>query len=168
MKKYIVGFLVGAFFTVSATAFADDIQNLIGKKVEAQYTVEVNGKTLKTVVVEGSNYAPVKAFSEAAGFEVTTEGKNVKVSEVKSVNNSTVTSDTAQKINNINWAIDAANKKIERYSKAIETYQTGGKDTDSETTKNDIQNTIKFYNDEINKYKENITNLQAQLSELQP
>jgi len=81
MKKQVAGFVAGAIFTLSATAFADDIQNLIGKTVQAQYMVEINGQTLNTVVVEGKNYAPVRSIGEAAGYEVINDGKNVILKE---------------------------------------------------------------------------------------
>lgn len=32
MKKYIAGFLAGAVFVLSASAFADDIKSLVGKR----------------------------------------------------------------------------------------------------------------------------------------
>jgi cobalamin biosynthesis protein CbiG len=85
MRKYIVGFLVGAIFTLSTSVFADDIQSLIGRKVQAESTVSVDGQKLTTIVVEGKNYAPVRSLGEAAGYTVTVDGKDVimSTSEVK-------------------------------------------------------------------------------------
>lgn len=46
MKKYVAGFLAGAVFVLSASAFADDIQSLIGKKIQGEAVVELNGQAL--------------------------------------------------------------------------------------------------------------------------
>jgi hypothetical protein len=81
MKKYVVGFLAGILFSISATVFAEDIQNLIGKKVQAEYVVEINGQALSTVVVEGKNYAPVRSLGEAAGYKVDVNGKKVTLTK---------------------------------------------------------------------------------------
>lgn len=77
MKKYIVGFLAGAVFAISATAFADTIPSLIGKKVQAQYTVEVNGKVLNTVVVEGSNYVLFALLERQQGMMYLLKGRRL-------------------------------------------------------------------------------------------
>lgn len=45
--------------------------SLIGKKVQNVVTVTVNGKTVKdAVVIDGTTYAPVRSFSEAAGYSI--------------------------------------------------------------------------------------------------
>ncbi|MNM07363.1 hypothetical protein D3C81_174050 [compost metagenome] len=107
MKKYIVGFLIGAVFTVSTSVFADDIQSLVGKTVQAESTVVVNGQTLNTVVVEGKNYAPVRTIGEAAGYIVTVEGKKVimNTAEVKEKYR-------LEKLESLQKAISATEKEI--------------------------------------------------------
>lgn len=78
MKKYIAGFLAGAVFVLSATAFADDIQSLIGKKIQGETVVELNGQALDTaIIVDGKSYAPVRTIGEAAGYGVSMQNKKI-------------------------------------------------------------------------------------------
>lgn len=72
MRKYIVGFIIGVFMTASVSAYADNIVSLVGKQVQGEFLVMVNGKELpqKAVVIDGSSYAPVRAIGESAGYDV--------------------------------------------------------------------------------------------------
>ncbi|WP_438447409.1 stalk domain-containing protein [Gorillibacterium sp. sgz5001074] len=72
MKKYVIGFLAGCAFMTMATAFADDVQSIIGKTVEMTYPVSVNGESLNVpaAVIGDSAYLPVRAVSEAIGLNV--------------------------------------------------------------------------------------------------
>jgi valyl-tRNA synthetase len=82
MKKYVAGFLVGALFTVSATAFADEIKTMVGKKIQGEMVVELNGQALDTaIIVDGKSYAPTRSIGEAAGFEVNMKDKKIILSE---------------------------------------------------------------------------------------
>ncbi|MEK3717907.1 hypothetical protein [Paenibacillus sp. FSL R7-0333] len=167
MKKYIVGFLAGTVFAISATAFADTIPSLIGKKVQAQYTVEVNGKILNTVVVDGSNYAPVRAFSEAAGYDITAEGKNVKLSEVKAV-------DSIKPLPTFKYTKDELEKEIKYYENMIQGNQeaidrvkelvASGKYSDAELS--DVQNRLERSEKDLVSDKARLAELQAQLAEM--
>lgn len=69
MKKYLIGFVAGAIVATAATAFADDIQSLIGREVQGEFKVTVQGKELeqKALVIDGTSYAPVRAIGEAVG-----------------------------------------------------------------------------------------------------
>ncbi|WP_339297567.1 hypothetical protein MKY92_21675 [Paenibacillus sp. FSL R5-0623] len=59
----IAGFLAGAVFLLSATAFANDIKSLVGKKIQGEAVVELNGQALDTaIIVDGKSYAPVRAI----------------------------------------------------------------------------------------------------------
>lgn len=68
---FVSGILVGIILSVSTTAFADTI-GLIGKKVEGEFAVTLDGKQLtsKAGVIEGTSYLPVRAVSEALGLDV--------------------------------------------------------------------------------------------------
>lgn len=82
MKKYIAGFLAGALFTIAGAAFADDIQSLIGKKIQGEAVVELNGQALDTaIIVDGKSYAPVRAIGEAAGYDVSMQNKKIILGE---------------------------------------------------------------------------------------
>lgn len=85
MKKYIAGFLAGAVFVLSASAFADDIQSLVGKKIQGEAVVELNGQALDTaIIVDGKSYAPVRVIGEAAGYDVSMQNKKIILDEKSS------------------------------------------------------------------------------------
>ena len=69
MRKYVVGFVVGALLIFGSQTIADSI---VGKKIEGVTKVNLNGVDLSTpaIVVEGISYAPIRAISEALGLEV--------------------------------------------------------------------------------------------------
>lgn len=77
MRKYLIGFIVGVVISASATAYADDIANLIGQQVEGQTPIYLNGTKLDdAVIIDSKSYAPVRTVSDAAGLEVFfTEGE---------------------------------------------------------------------------------------------
>ncbi|GGH45896.1 hypothetical protein GCM10008014_08220 [Paenibacillus silvae] len=82
MKKYLAGFLAGVLFTIAGAAFADDIQSLIGKKIQGEAVVELNGQALDTaIIVDGKSYAPVRAIGEAAGYDVSMQNKKIILGE---------------------------------------------------------------------------------------
>lgn len=75
MKKpfhMFIGILIGAAITVSATAAAEELQSLVGKKIDGEFTVTLNGKELavKAGTIEGTSYLPVRAVSESLGLDV--------------------------------------------------------------------------------------------------
>lgn len=169
MKKQVAGFLAGAIFTLSATAFADDIKSLVGKKVQAEYTVEVDGKVLNTVVVEGKNYAPVRAIGEAAGYSIVVDGKKVILnSEVKAVDNiktlpsSKYTKEQlAEEIKYYENMIKGNQEALERVKESI----SSGKYSGDELTY--LQTNLEKAEKNLTNDKSRLAELEAQLAELQ-
>lgn len=85
MKKYVAVFLAGAVFVLSASAFADDIKSLVGKKIQGEAVVELNGQALDTaIIVDGKSYAPVRVIGEAAGYDVSMQNKKIILDEKSS------------------------------------------------------------------------------------
>lgn len=78
MKKIIVSFLAGALLMVSVQAFGSSVSQ-IGKKIQTEYTVTIDGQKLKVpaIAVDGQSFAPVRAFGNAAGYEVSVSGKDI-------------------------------------------------------------------------------------------
>lgn len=75
MKKWtygIIGAFVGVAMTISFSAAAEEFQSLIGKQVEGQVAVIVDGKEISVpaAIIEGTSYAPVRAVAEAVGRNV--------------------------------------------------------------------------------------------------
>lgn len=78
MKKIIVSFLAGALLMVSVQAFGSSVSQ-IGKKIQTEYTITIDGQKLKVpaIAVDGQSFAPVRAFGNAAGYEVSVNGKDI-------------------------------------------------------------------------------------------
>ncbi|OMD92709.1 MULTISPECIES: hypothetical protein [Paenibacillus] len=84
MKKIITGAIAGALLLTSVSVFADSA-SLVGKKVQGLFTVEQNGtKIADAVIIDGVAYAPVRAVSQAAGVQLTVEGKKIIMKESES------------------------------------------------------------------------------------
>ncbi|MDK8193778.1 hypothetical protein QP794_27220 [Paenibacillus sp. UMB7766-LJ446] len=82
MKKYVASFLAGALFVLSTTAFANDIKSLVGKKIQGEAVVELNGQALdNAIIVDGKSYAPVRVIGEAAGYDVSMQNKKIILDE---------------------------------------------------------------------------------------
>lgn len=80
MKKFIMGLIVGLALSLAVTAYAEDIKSLVGKQVDGQAAVVLDGEELsvQAVIIEGTSYAPIRAVGEAVGKEVDwKEGKVV-------------------------------------------------------------------------------------------
>lgn len=80
MRKYVIGFVVGAGLTFAIQAGA---ASLLGTTVDAVIQVEVDGESLgQAPVIDGVSYLPVRTFGNKAGYEVTFgEGKATLESE---------------------------------------------------------------------------------------
>ncbi|MNR93452.1 hypothetical protein D3C72_245090 [compost metagenome] len=72
MKKFVMGLVLGVGLTVAVSAAAEEIQSLIGKQVEGQVAVVVDGVQINVpaAIIDGTSYAPVRAVAEAVGKEV--------------------------------------------------------------------------------------------------
>jgi hypothetical protein len=72
MKKFILGLLIGMALMCAGSAFADDIQSFIGKTIQGQFPVTVDGKSLDmpAIVIDGTSFLPVRSFGESVGYNV--------------------------------------------------------------------------------------------------
>ena len=72
MRKYIIGMLVGFVLAFSLSAHAEDIKTAIGKVIQGEFPVKINGKQLdkNAIVIEGSSYLPVRVMGDALGLDV--------------------------------------------------------------------------------------------------
>lgn len=94
MRKYIVGFMVGLLFA-SAFPVYGAVTSMIGKKVQAENKVEVNGKSLDvtSVNIGGTTYAPNRAIADALGMDIKFENNTVVFSSKEKAGD-TVTTQT--------------------------------------------------------------------------
>lgn len=75
MKKLghlVMGIAIGAALTLSASVAAEEIRSLIGKQIDGEFMVTLNGQQLpvKAGTIEGTSYLPVRVVSEALNLEV--------------------------------------------------------------------------------------------------
>ncbi|CQR57208.1 hypothetical protein [Paenibacillus riograndensis] len=82
MKKLAAGFLAGAVLMIGTQAIGAST-SLVGKTIQAEYTVNVYGKKLAVpaIVIDGKSYAPVRAIGELAGYKVSLSGKTISLDE---------------------------------------------------------------------------------------
>lgn len=67
MKKVVIAFVAGALLMASGQVLADSVSK-IGKKIDGEAKVVLNGKQLSNAVIsEGKSYAPVRDIAEALG-----------------------------------------------------------------------------------------------------
>lgn len=169
MKKYITGFLAGALFTVAGAAFADDIQSLIGKKIQGEAVVELNGQALDTaIIVDGKSYAPVRAIGEAAGYDVSMQDKKIILDD-KVSNTSTET--TPGKEQNVEEQTAKLNDRIANANKRIAETELLLKGMVEETNKPGYvdkgeQVFIDNYNKKLAEQQSLLSDLESQLAAL--
>jgi peptidoglycan hydrolase CwlO-like protein len=70
MKKYVIGFIIGALLMFSGQALANTVSR-VGLKVGSEATVILNGNQLPdAIIVDSKSYAPVKDIADAFGADV--------------------------------------------------------------------------------------------------
>lgn len=72
MKKFMTGLIAGMLLMVSMTTFAEEIESYIGKVIEGQFLVIVDGQKVDKpgLVIEGTTYLPVRATAELFGYDI--------------------------------------------------------------------------------------------------
>lgn len=72
MKKFMTGLIAGMLLMVSMTTFAEEIESYIGKVIEGQFPVIVDGQKVDKpgLVIEGTTYLPVRATAELFGYDI--------------------------------------------------------------------------------------------------
>ena len=78
MRKYLVGFIAGLLLASAFPAYGS-VTSMIGKQVQAENSIIVNGLELdvKAVNIDGTTYTPNRALAEALGAEIGFEDKKV-------------------------------------------------------------------------------------------
>lgn len=92
MRKYIIGTIFGFLLAVTTSVYANDVTTLIGKTIQAEFPVTINGKVLekKALVIDGTSYVPLRIIGEAIGYESsfnTDLGITFKLSEANKMAN---------------------------------------------------------------------------------
>lgn len=77
-RRYVIGGIAGAALMFSVTAYGANIGK-VGKVIQAEVDVTVDGKQLpvNAIAVDGTAYAPLRAFGDATGYNVAYSKKGV-------------------------------------------------------------------------------------------
>jgi len=81
MKKVVIAFLSGFLLAIGASSAFAEVESLIGKKVDGQAPVLVNGKMsdISAILVKGRSYIPLRAAGELFGVSVAWKDGEVHV-----------------------------------------------------------------------------------------
>jgi peptidoglycan hydrolase CwlO-like protein len=121
MKKFISGLVVGVLLFASTTVFADSAKSLLGKKVQGTFDVSFNGHQIGSApVIDGSTYLPVRSISEAAGINISVEGKRIELTTTDEIVPTVTDAETDAK-NRSNAEISA---QIGLLKNKIQTYES--------------------------------------------
>ncbi|KKO51157.1 hypothetical protein [Paenibacillus sp. DMB20] len=127
VKKLVAGFILGAFIMMSAQAFGDGI-SFIGKKVDGQTTVTINGEEIgEAVIINGKSFAPVREITEGFGGKVEqASGKgialkmdDVSVSTTDNPNTDNTSTDNTKLKSELEQKIDQQKKQIKSINEVI-------------------------------------------------
>jgi hypothetical protein len=169
MKKFAMGVIVGAVLAFSASTYADDIAQMIGKQVDNEYPVVLNGATLnnRSVAIEGTSYAPVREISEKLGLNVKFENDTVILSKPQEVNNvPTKVLSKEEQIINLNTEINELARRIHAIKQSNATIQilidTGKPDQNNDNYKKSIESN----NAQITALEQQKADLEKQKAEL--
>lgn len=130
MKRgLIIGFIAGVIFAISSSTFAEGtLENWIGKTVEGQFPVSVDGVQLATpaAVIDGRTFLPVREFGEAVGYDVYFDAVGeVYMEKMEPIKTEPVTEPiTVEDLPEDTVDVAELEAKIQRFEKSIDHYQT--------------------------------------------
>lgn len=165
MKKYagyLLAGMIGFVIAIPATSFGAQIQSMVGKKIQAEYSVEVYGKTLpvKSIVIGGTSYTPNRALADAIGADVRLEDKKViftkGAQQVDSEQETSPKSDT-----DYETKVRTAKHNIEIMKKIIENQQASVNYAITPEAKDEAQKTLDEYNSRLEGYQKELADLEA-------
>lgn len=166
MKKYIIGALFGIALTLSTNVFADDIKSLIGKSIQGEFPVSVNGESLdkKAIVIDGTSFLPVKAVGDSLNLDVTFDKKTGISLKEKEIIKGVVpieTSDISKTVTNGVYG----NNTVEYLDSAIETNKKILKDLEESLKKLNDNDAVESI--QIDKLVATINKLKAAIQEFE-
>ncbi|WP_059049990.1 hypothetical protein [Paenibacillus senegalimassiliensis] len=173
MKKYvnyIAFFVAGIVFATSTTAFADNVLNLVGSKVQAVNNISLkDGSEIgKGIIVNDTTYAPVRAVTEAAGFSVELEGKDVVLNKTDELTKESIDPKKATpSLDNINRAIEIAQKNITVYQKSILQSEEVLGDPKYENIQESLKTSIESDKEKLKATQERLKELEDQKAKLE-
>lgn len=123
MKKRIMLSLFSILIILSLTTVTyAATQTLVGKKVQKVVSVDVDGKKVKdAIVVDGTTYAPVRSFSEAAGYSLSIDKEVVKLQSIDTSKEDAIVKDIQDKskIGTLQYNISTWKATIEGHKETV-------------------------------------------------
>jgi len=119
MRKYLIGFLAGILIATAGVAAADTV-SMIGKKIQSEAIVTLDGEEIGTaLIVDGTSYPPLRTVAEAVGVGVGWEKGVVKLETQTSEKKSAAYWEST--IERLTWYLDSTNKLVDNTKSSIET-----------------------------------------------
>lgn len=122
MKKILIGMVIGFILSFSFTAYAAEIKDIVGRKIQGMFPVKIDGKMLEVpaIVIDGTSYLPLKLTAQTLGYDVSFD--KVKGIELKSKGGETVATQGTKEwlIEKIKTAQVETNYKVKSKSLPIE------------------------------------------------
>jgi len=164
LRKYVIGFVAGVLLSSVAPAYGA-VSSLIGKEVQGEYAVKVDGTTLakKSIAIDGTTYAPLREIGEAIGYDVDFLNKEVVFTKNKAEvggSEPVTTSDPVETnepttseytIEEIDSQIISIKQGLEIWGKIVDGYDKSGR-TDGEAEL--ARNTVKQLTEQLEIWKQ--------------
>ncbi|MFL1672440.1 hypothetical protein [Paenibacillus dendritiformis] len=183
--KFIsIGLVIGVFGTVATTSIAAQLPSLVGKKVQAEYAINVDGEKLdtKAIVVDGVSHLPVRKVSEIYGGDISVKNKVITLNTLNTKDDDTNEGDQSSSQTNTEKEEKTENSKekdIEFYKSSLESINRLLADTKdglekenkslqkaTETNDNALIPKIKDRIDELTKVKEDLEQEQTKVKKI--
>lgn len=119
MRKYVIGFIVGAFAFMAAQVSADGIKELVGIKVGSVWELYVDGEQVGDVpIIKGSSYGPIRQIADIVGMGVEFETGKVYLSTGEGMQVDSTIADIEAKLSEKKQLYDAIEKIMAADEKA--------------------------------------------------
>lgn len=156
MKKLFIGFIAGALFMTAGSALAETvIKNLVGRTIEGQFPVRVDGAYIQNpaIVSDGTSFLPVKEFATTVGYAVyfDPEGEilleriiDVEAAKLSSLEKTEKARIEQEQMNAAAAAQNANNKKIGDLERTVKLVTIQIKQAEEKIDKNEQYQTLEI------------------------
>lgn len=176
MRKYIIGTIFGLVLGLSATAYADDLQTLIGQTIDGQTPVYLDGVKLDdAIIVDNKSYTPTRKVVEATGKEVTFKDGGIYLETPESTATATTLETTTPPDNEPvvetpvtpTKTLDQVNSEISRVKVQVLGFKQGIAGKEQLIKDNPDLPNIAFQKSQLEIYKTGLANAEAELAVLE-
>jgi hypothetical protein len=150
-RNFVLGLIVGILLASAVPAYGA-VSSLIGKTVQGEYSVKVDDKEIaaKSIAIDGTTYAPLRAVAESIGYDVTFKDKTVIFSKSKSQESQETGGDNVQTDNSgtaqeyspfeINDRINSLEARIKIVKNLVDGFDRAGRtDDEAESWRKELE-----------------------------